>query len=193
MVDGQRIKKVVYPPGDVLVSIEEESGQIFVQAMMDNPPETTISIITNSGFVQDLELEFTEKPTEIVILKEKSVEESVCLSDLNAIECREEIDSIQDAIEALLIGETPEEYIPVEDRQICGRVKRGVILRSVMRLVSPLYTIYVMNVENTGRNRECIHEKEINCVNGEWVFIERGELESADKMLALIGVKTYAQ
>src|SRR2546425_223779 len=73
------------------------------------------------------------------------------------------------------------------------RIKRGVILRSSMRLVGPLYTIYVMTIENNGKRQECIYEREINCIDGEWVFLEKNKMKRNDKMLALIGVKTYEQ
>lgn len=192
-VDGQRIKKVIYPEGDVSIRMEEDSGQIFVQAMVDFPSETTATIITNCGVVQDLEFSFADKASEILILREKIDEENVDFSGLIAMDCGDEINAIQDVIEKMLSGTILEEYIPVEDRQICCRIKREVILKSSMRLVGPLYTIYVLTLENKGRRLEKIHEREINFVAGEWIFIEKNELDRGDKALVLMGVKTYEQ
>lgn len=192
-VEDQRIKKIIYPEGDISIRMEEESGQAFVQAMVDNPSVTTVSIVTSEGIVQDLELSFTDKESEILILKGNLVEEGMCLDSLSSIDCGAEIDSIQNAIEGILSGSLPEEYIPVEDREICCRIRRYVTLKSLIRLVGPLYTIHVLILENNGRRKECIHEREINCIAGEWVFLEKNELGRSDKALAFIGVKTYEQ
>ncbi len=117
-VDGQRIKKVIYPEGDISIRMEEDSGQIFVQAMVDEPSETTVTIITNCGVVQDLELSFSDKASEILILREKAEEKSCDFSGVIAMDCGDEVNAIQDAIEKMITGKIPEEYIPVEDQQI---------------------------------------------------------------------------
>ena len=117
----------------------------------------------------------------------------MCFEGCNSTSCDEEIDAIQKAIEAMLLGNVPDEYVPVEDRQICCQIRKDVVLKSTMRLVGPLYTIYVLMIDNGFCRKVSIKESEINCVKGEWIFIEKTELECGEKMLALIGVKTYEQ
>lgn len=190
-VEDQRIKKIIYPEGEVLIRIEEETGQIFVQAMVEKPSETTVSIVTNKGTIQDLELSFTDKSSEILILKDIGKAEESCLA--NSIDCEDELSLMQDCIEKMMSGNIPEEYVPVEDRKICCQIKSDLILKSIMRLVGPVYTVYVMHIENIGRRCEFIHESDLNCVKGEWIFVERHQLERNQKMMALIGVRTYEQ
>jgi len=186
-VEGQRIKKIIYPEGEILIRIEEQSGQIFVQAMVDHPGETTVSIVTSEGLVQDLELSFQDKASEILLLQEKHLDDvTEAFGD-----CDDETSAMQRAIEVLLSGKVPEEYVPIAERQFCCCLKRQVTLRSIMRLIGPIYTIYVFLLENSGHKCERIHESEINCVDGEWIFLEKNELKRGEKMMALIGVKTY--
>jgi TraK protein len=189
-VSEQRIKKVIYPEGEVLIRMEEDTGQIFVHAMVPNPLETTITVITSEGDVQDLEISFADRPLEVLLLKGKSED---CLCELSSLELDDERSAMHNIIESLLFGKTPAEHIPVQDRQICFRVKSRVMAKSVMRLIGPLFTVYVLHLENQGCKKACIHEKEINCIRGEWVFMEKHELKPCEKGLALIGVKTCEQ
>ena len=195
VVEGQRIKKVFYTEDEVLIRTEEESGQVFVQALVEHPAEITVSIITKEGLVQDIELDFTDKSSEILILRNSLlplVSNANSLDDPNM--CFEGDSSlIQNAIEMMMAGKVPEEYVPIADRQICCQIKGKVTSNSLMRLIGPVYTIYAFLIENKGYRTVRLHEQEVNCVHGEWVFIERNELKRDEKMMALIGVRTYEQ
>lgn len=189
VVEGQRIKKALYSEGKVLIRTEEASGQLFVQALVGYPSALTVSIITEEGCVQDVEIDFENKSSEILILKDKNLSASsdsfVCVDDDKGL--------IQNVIEKMMAGNIPEEYVPVEDRQICCQIKYKVNSMSVMRLIGPVYTIYVFKIENNSYRSACIHEQDVNCVNGEWIFIERNTLKHDEKMMALVGVRTYEQ
>lgn len=191
-LDGQRIKKAIYSESELVTCMDETSGQLFVRTHTNYPSVTTLSVITASGVVQDIEITFVEKPSEILILKEPLDEES-CLAESDISDENDGINTMQHAIENLLKGSIPEEYIPVEDRQICLHITRSVTMKSVMRLVGPLYTIYVLHIENRGRSCTSLHESTINSIGGEWVFLEKHKLERQDKILALIGMRTDEQ
>lgn len=189
-IDGQRIKKVIYSESELVVCTDETSGQLFIRTHFNSPSITTLSVITEAGSVQDVELTFVDRPSEILILKESLLEDSSYSSDICSFDCDDELDVMQHAIETLLAGAIPEEYVPVEDRQICYHLKSNVIAKSVMRLVGPLYTIYVMHIENHGKCQANIHESSINCIDGDWVFLEKQDIDKKEKILALIGIKT---
>lgn len=189
VVDGKRIKKVIYPEGAIAIRVEEQSGQIFVQPMIEAPPNTTVSIVTNDGLVQDLELNFEDKTSEIVILQTCSTENFSCESE--EFPFRNEnfpLDSIQALINSILNGSVPEEYTVVEAEEIDCMVNRGVSLKSLSKLIGSNHTIYIIGIENQSSRRKILKEQEINILQGDWIFIENRELHSKEKTIALIGV-----
>ena len=189
-IDGERIKKVIYSESDLVVCTDETSGQLFVRTHANGPSVTTLSVITPQGVVQDVEITFVDRPSEILILKEPFTEEEEFTPEIDIPDCDDEVNAMQHAIEMLLTGSIPEEYIPVEDRQVCYLIKRSITMKSVMRLVGPIYTIYVFHIENQGRGSTRIQESAINCIGGEWVFLEKHDIERKSKVLALIGLRT---
>jgi TraK protein len=188
-VDGQRIKKVIFAEGDIAINIEEESGHIFVQALVDRPAETTVSIVTSEGIVQDLELSFADKSSEILVLRENQADLLAldsCEKVPNAFDV--EIEPIQNIIEGILCGSIPEEYIAVDDGDFQRTIRKGVLLKGVTKLIGPTHTIYVLTIQNNSFRRQCIRESEINFQKGDWVYLDTSNLPRDGKSLALIGV-----
>lgn len=188
VVDGKRIKKVIYPDGEIAIRVEEESGQIFVQPMIDKPTLTTVSIVTSEGIVQDLEIEFVDISSEIVILRDKEflpceVDECVVSSESS------ELDDIQDLIKSILSGYTPIEYTAVDTQEIDCAIYKGVTLKSFAKLVGWSYTIYVLGIDNSSSRTKMLQECDINIPQGDWVYIDNRKLEGGKKTIALIGVK----
>ncbi|MFI5343140.1 MAG: type-F conjugative transfer system secretin TraK [Chlamydiales bacterium] len=188
VVDGKRIKKVIYPDGDISIRVEEESGQIFVQPMIDIPQCTTVSIVTSEGVVQDLELNFEDLTSEILILR--GIECFPCeIEELEVCSEGSELDSIQAVVNSILSGYVPVEYTSVDTQEIDCTIGRGVTLKSISKLVGWSYTIYILGIENFSSRCKVLNECEINIPQGEWVFIENRNLNRGEKTIALIGVK----
>ena len=68
-IAGDRIKKAIFRSSNISVDVEEDSGQIFVQATRPNCPNTTLSVVSASGIVQDMELRFVDGSSQIVFLQ----------------------------------------------------------------------------------------------------------------------------
>ena len=108
-VDGNRIKKVILASEGLSVTLEEESGQVFVYALSYKPDATTLSLITDIGTVQDIEISFVEKPSEILILKRKEDRKNQ-LENIQYGAFSFEEETIAKNIRAIIRGESPEGY-----------------------------------------------------------------------------------
>lgn len=187
--ENKRIRKVFYPEGAILIRIEEDSGQIFVQALIDQPPVTTISLVTNDGIIQDLELSFSDKSSEILILKESKGEccqEGVTICSYCVFQDKQM--RIQDVVDQVLAGYAPEEYLSMDDNGDSFCIKKGIILRRSSVLIGPLDTVYIMTVENRSYRCQRLQECELNVLGGEWVYLDKPILNSGEKALVMIGV-----
>jgi hypothetical protein len=182
-ISGKRIKKVFCPEGDVVVRQEEESGQVFVQSLVERPPVTTISIVSNDGIVQDIELHFEECSAEILILTERREE---CLDPRCCI-----VDAGTNPFDALIAGvlnqQIPDNYISFSCDRKAKQVKKGVILRRISKFIGENDTAYLLGVENVSRIKQCIQESDVNILGGDWVYLQKRELCPGEKTFALVG------
>ncbi len=70
-----RIKKVIASENERLsIQMEEITGQVFIYARDTNPKETSISIVSDTGVIQDIQIHFLERTPEVVILQDPEEE-----------------------------------------------------------------------------------------------------------------------
>lgn len=56
LIDKGRIKKIIFPEEKLHVRMEETSGQVFIQAKTSLQERVVVSIISQTGIVQDVEI-----------------------------------------------------------------------------------------------------------------------------------------
>ena len=189
-LEGKKIKKIMYPETDVTIRLDEDSGQLFVQPLVSMPSCTTVSIITSDGVVQDLELTFSDKSSEILILKSSSSQENECDEIFEEVSPEDErLDCIQSAIRIVYSGVVPEEYVVVMAKECFFDKEKSLLLTSESKLIGVSYTVYLVVVENRTCSTRRISETDVNFLCGEWVWIEKECLQKGEKSLALIGVR----
>lgn len=189
-VENKKIKKILYASGDIEIRLENDCGHLFVQPMVSMPACTTVSIITTDGTVQDLELSFSEKSSEILILQPQANEEIYCEECLvDDLSDEERLCSIQCAIQSILAGVVPEEYYVTDLKECFFDKNNGLLMTSSAQLVGVTYTIYLVMVENRSRCSKRICERSVNFLCGEWVWNEKECLRRGERGLVLIGVK----
>lgn len=180
---GKRIKKFIYPEGFIVVRQEEESGQIFVQSLVDNPPITTISIVSDDGFVQDLEIHFGDYPAEIVILEEGR---TCCCIEEEIIPCFPNND-FEELISGALTGRLPNGYISFECDRKTHRMKKGLYARRISQLIGDETSAFLLLIENHSKSRMTIQECELSFMGGDWTYIQKNQLEPGEQGIALVG------
>ena len=188
---GDRIKKAFFKGSNISVDMEEGSGQLFIQAMRSNCPSTTLSIISASGIVQELELCFAESSSEIVLLQPniKGYE----IPDLTLVQmessCQVPLEgsSLTNLIDHFLKGIVPEGYTSIEDEGCSPVIHDWLKLQRVSRLVSEQQIIFVYRMQNTSSKKKCVNECQVNIIDGDWVFMDRYQLNSHESGLVLIG------
>jgi len=176
---GDRIKKAFFRGTDISVDIEETSGQIYVQALRCDCPNTTLSIVSTSGVLQDLELCFEEKPSEIILLQ------SSC--ELVEEEPVAETSDLTNLVEGFLKGNIPEGYVSFEDHEAPKKINKWLSIQRFSRLVNDNQIVFAYRLHNKSSEVLVVHECNVNVLDGDWVFLDRYKLKPNECALVLIG------
>lgn len=186
-----RIKKVIFPEANVSIRLEDESGQVFVQTLFEIVEPITLSIITEGGEIQDFELEFFPKSSEIVILNMKSAYVNDC--DAENVVCEEKLsfDSMIENLQAILKGQTPKGYFSIEGNGNQYVLKKYFLLSEKIKYVSAMHTITVWEVKNTSCWCQNISESDLNFEGITWVYLGKNQLKKLEKTFAITSVRNY--
>jgi hypothetical protein len=179
---GDRIKKAFFKGCNISVDVEDNSGQIFIQSLRHDCPNTTLSIVSCAGLLQDLDLQFSDQPSEIVLLQPSSLEEwpqeectTADTSDLTSI------------VEGFLKGDIPEGYTSYEDSDAPITIKKCLKLQRFSRMVSDKQIVFAFRLHNESSEKQSIRECQVNVLEGDWVFVDRYVLRPNECALVLIG------
>ncbi len=188
-ISGDRVKKAFYKGSHVLVEVEEETGQLFVQSIRPNCPNTALSLVSTSGAVQDLELSFRETSSEIVILQQGPVSGRPHFEEAETVVVYDSLDQsgLIDLIEGVIQGQIPEGYVSIVEQDSPHKVKDGLTMQRISRLVGPDQIIFLYRLHNTGCKVKQVTECQVNILDGDWVFLDRNKLKSEENALVLIG------
>lgn len=178
------IIKVIFPESDISVRLEEESGQVFVQAMRNEIQPTTVSLVTDNGVVQDLELDFTNKSSEILILNVPT-ELDEC-SDKNDIFNQD----IADTLDQILSGQAPNGYSSYEEDCEEILIRKGIYATKKAKFVGPFQTLYLWEVQNKSPFKKQVCEMDLNFEGTIWVYLAKSCLGCKEKTIA-ITAKTH--
>ncbi|MDB2613574.1 type-F conjugative transfer system secretin TraK [Chlamydiales bacterium] len=176
-----KIIDVIFPEGQLEVTLDRKIGQVFVYSLVDFPKPTTISIVTEKGVVQDISIVFCDKEAEIISLIFPEIRCSP--KKYTPVDGRAEI------AKAIISGHLPKGFgvFKVEKRPIC--IKGNVFATPINELVGVNESIYLYVVENGSRWENSISESDF-CLNGlNWVYIEKASLKGKEKTLAIVSVK----
>ena len=184
---GDRIKKAFFRSSNITVDVEEETGQIFIQSARPNCPTTTLSVVSASGVVQDLELVFCDISSEIVLLQPVSIVQETGTLVENCVPTSLENSSITYLVEQFIKGFVPEGYTSVEDNDSPVSISEGLKLQRVCRLISDEQIVFVHRLQNVSHSLKNITECQVNVLDGDWVFLDRYKLKKNECALVLIG------
>lgn len=185
VISGKRIKKVIYPDKALLVKIEDETGQVYLESMVEDLQNVTVSLITTDGIAQDLELHFAERSSEIVILQVP--EEKEMPNDENAKQIQTSNEYfITCLVNEIVAGRVPDGYGVVDQQGKPWCVGYGVSAQKIYELLGNGQTIHVMCVQNKSNRKKCLHESLFQCPGVEWIYLDRHQLKPGEKTFAII-------
>lgn len=186
MVENGKIKKIIASDEDRLsIFTDPFSGQIFISTRDYAAQETTVSVITETGIVQDLQVSFVDQSSEIVILTDPTIEEELVPFNQPSIAK----DDALKLVAGFLKGKIPDGYLPSQPRCKQWRPKNGIRLDSIVQLDGPDQILYVYQLSNLAKKPMIINESDLNVPFCRWVFLESNALSSKQKILAIIAVE----
>ncbi|MFI5342787.1 MAG: type-F conjugative transfer system secretin TraK [Chlamydiales bacterium] len=189
MIEEGKVQKVISADEEKLsIFLDDISGQAFIYARDPEPEETTLSIITNLGLVQDIQIAFTDRSSEVVILYNADLEnesaEVPSKIDQKPIE-----NKVMTLVSELLLGNIPAGYTPCSIQSQKWKPKRGVDLELMTKLEGSDETLYLYQITNTSSKKRELMECELECEGCRWVFLEANRLPPKQKILGIISVE----
>lgn len=181
LVENGRIKKVIFPEDKLHVRMEETSGQVFIQARNHLREKTMISIISQGGIVQDIEIEFSDQPSEVVILQENDRVEYSNLQEIPFISSSTAI------IEAILHGQIPSGYQSLPITHSSKKISKGLQTKLVGRLQGGDEDLYLYQIRNPSMwRKKRIEERNLSTRDSLWVYVQKRCLQPKETGLAIV-------
>jgi hypothetical protein len=175
VVESGRIEKAIFTDDAITVRMEEESGQAFICALKPINIETVVSVVTDKGEVQDLEISFEKRSSEVVVLKSRS-------NKKNLIEDR----NIINIIDRMLSGQTPEGYCCTEGRGEWYCIENGFKASDIAQFESSRDIIRMVTIINTAPTENCLNESQLCSLDTQWVYLFKNILPSHERTIALV-------
>jgi hypothetical protein len=189
IVEKSKIQKVIAVDEERLsIFMEELSGQAFICARDLDLAETTLSVVTEKGLVQDLQVTFIERLPEVVILTDPTLEKQQ-IQEQEEFQEKLTESHVFAKVADLLVGHIPQGYVPCQIQHMHWQLKKGIVLEALARLEGADDILTLYQITNT-LNKQCaLSEYELQSQGCCWVFLENNSLFPKQKMLGVIAVK----
>jgi TraK protein len=185
IVEEGYVKNVIIPNEELYsIHLEEASGQAFIYTRDLSPQEATFSIITNTGKVQDIQVNFTDRPTEVVILKE---EKPLIPEENRLVEQAVEEDLLK-KVKLIREGKIPAHYVPCTLTTKEWKPKKGLSLKLCSKLEGPVDVLYIYRIQNCSKKTLTIQEQELQSTSSQWIYLQTHQLKSKQTALCIISV-----
>jgi hypothetical protein len=187
MIENARIKKLVATECERLsIQIEEMTGQAFIYARDPSVKETSVSVVSETGVIQDIHICFMERMPEVIVLQDpEAIDCQIC--EL-ANEQLEQTD-VLNRVEEILNGKIPANYLPCSITASKWIPKKGIELELKSKLEGPVDTIYIYQATNILKQQQTLLECELECEGSAWVYLETNTLNPKQKIFSIVAVK----
>lgn len=185
-VNNGTIKKIIGPPNICSVRIEQDSAQAFINLLKQQKESIVLSVITGNGYVQDLEVIFEDKMSEVVILNEtSSKDEKESQNEIFALDIH---DNAANIVKELLKKQVPSGFVKKEIKNDLIKESYDPNLRFQTKFLLDGSTerIYIYQIINTGEEQIFIKEKFLKKPNDIWVYLEKEDLKPKEKSFVFI-------
>lgn len=175
-IDNSRIAQVFGVEELMAIQFDEENGQCFVKAKTNPGHPVTLTLITEEGETQDLEVTFADVPSELVRLHSLKKE----LKPLSEVLGDDEENVHAEAIELmkhLVRQQIPKRFSVFELSDTKERVlKNGCTLQTLKRLTGRGWEILLGSVKNPTESIIRIKESGLASEQDIAVYLSQGEL-----------------
>lgn len=183
-VAGGQIAKIHGDGNAFSIMIDETTGNAFINLKKDMSDKgTTLTVITNTGSIQDLAVLSCEGPSEHLVLKEDED-----LSEEIAVRHPEYYHTTTvDLLNSILEGKVPFGYGQrvLVDTDVIS-LPFPLAMRALKAFEGPFEEILVYEIQNTGKKQVIITPNSLKKDSNLWVFLNANQLEQKQKALCLI-------
>ncbi len=176
-VEKGRLEKAIFLEESLIVKLEEESGQAFIHAIAPLSQPILISLITEKGKVQDLEITFADQPGEVIVLTEKKK-----LSEST-------YHPIADLIDSILTGQCPKGYACFDSKEETKQLSKVLTLNLISQFENEEQVIYFMRLTNTSKQAQRLYEQKFSTPCTQWIYLVKNRLAPYEETVALQAVK----
>jgi len=183
-VDGSAVEEIFGDESIFQITIDRTSGNAFINILQDIGEKcTTLTVVTGSGFIQDLSVKSHDGPSEHVILKEEEEEDiEHVLSNSDLVPA-----ATIDLLNKILEGKVPLGYgqKKVENNEKLS-LPDPIQAHPIKALEGPFETIVVFRIKNNGKRSVVITADSIKQETNSWVFLNCQELKSKEETLCVM-------
>ena len=180
-VDGGAVDKIFGDSSIFSVTIDATTGQAFINVLKEiDELGALLTVITTSGFTQDIEVASHEGTAAYILLKEPEeevIKTSYTVSHAPTIEM----------LNKILDGKIPFGYgeRPLMERDVLA-LPSPLIIHQLKAFDGPFETIVFHEIENEGEDVIVLSPDALKKGNA-WVFLESRELHSKQKTVCIAG------
>jgi hypothetical protein len=183
LIEGGRVRKVVHPDGVLTCQMEPESGQAFVRANGWLPHPVTLSVVTDTGVVQDIQITLEDCSSQVVILREPS--EVYVTSGVVGNNAE---DFVVGNLEAVLSGGTPSGYVKTLSEETREGTIPQVVAQCSRAFTGPYEEIRSFEVTNQSEETRSIVEENFIRPGDLWVHLTSTEIAPEQVVQLVVGV-----
>lgn len=182
-VEGGSVEKVIGDSAIFSVTLDRSTGQAFINVLQDVPRAVTLTVITNSGNVQDLLISAKDCPSEQVILKEEAD------FDWDEIVVNPEV--IQEAAIVEMLNKIMEGKIPCGfglkpmEGDVSFDLPKPLKADPIKILEGALETIFVYRIRNEGQQTLVITSDSLKKETHSWVFLNAQNLDPRQEAICI--------
>lgn len=180
VMDKGRLEKAICAEGKVSLQLEELSGQMIIYTLEEIEEPLVITLVTDGGLVQDLEVTFEERSAEVIILTNPSD---------RARENQSADEPIVAILNQILAGNTPRGYSYFQGNCQTVWLAKGVFGNLVSLFEGPTDTIYLLRVTNRNRHAVTLHERQVSKGMGLWAYLAERDLGAGQACLGVVAVR----
>lgn len=178
------VLKVIADPNIFSINIDKDTGHAYINVLGTPLMPATLTVVTNSGFVQDLIVHTREGLLEHLILQEPEDEDSA--EDTEAMPSKTHT---VEFLNNILEGGIPRGY---GERAILDKdhlVLPAPLKVFPVKVLEGVYeTIILYTIENTGRTPVVVSSESLKQKNSSWVFLNAHEIKKNEQILCVMAM-----
>ncbi len=181
-IEGGAVEKIIGDGSIFSVTLDAGTGNAFINMLQDVPKPITLTVVTSSGFVQDLSVSSLDCPSEQVILKEMDEWDGNVI-DVEMFQGAATVEMLNKILE----GKIPFGYgqKPVADEKALD-LPMPLKAETMKAFEGPLDTLLVYKIKNDSKQAVVITADSLKKENHSWVFLNVQELGPKQEALCII-------